>query len=50
MISAQKPFFNVKKILLDSYEQETSAGGNRYPKARWIYSMLLTKALWFLII
>src|SRR5690606_25368191 len=33
-ISAQKPFFNVEKILLDAYEQETSAGGNRYPKAR----------------
>ncbi len=33
-ISAQKPFFNVEKILLDSYEQETSAGGDRYPKAR----------------
>ncbi|RZJ31093.1 MAG: type IX secretion system sortase PorU [Flavobacterium sp.] len=33
-ISTEKPFFNVEKILLDSYEQETSAGGNRYPKAR----------------
>jgi len=30
----QKPFMNVKKILLDSYVQETSTGGNRYPKAR----------------
>ncbi|TBX67684.1 type IX secretion system sortase PorU [Flavobacterium silvisoli] len=30
----QKPFINFKKILLDSYEQETSAGGKRYPKAR----------------
>ncbi|HEX9980890.1 MAG TPA: type IX secretion system sortase PorU [Flavobacterium sp.] len=33
-ISFQKPFFNIKKIFLDAYEQETSAGGNRYPKAR----------------
>jgi len=33
-ISTQKPFINLKKIFLDSYEQETSAGGNRYPKAR----------------
>lgn len=34
VIVAQKPFINAKKILLDSYVQETSAGGNRYPKAR----------------
>ena len=34
VIVAQKPFINFKKILLDSYVQETSAGGNRYPKAR----------------
>lgn len=33
-ISFEKPFFNVYKILLDSYTQEASAGGNRYPKAR----------------
>lgn len=33
-ISAEKPFFNVDKILLDSYTQEASAGGARYPKAR----------------
>jgi len=33
-IVAQKPFMNFKKILLDSYVQETSAGGSRYPKAR----------------
>ena len=33
-ISFEKPFINVKKILLDSYVQETSAGGKRYPKAR----------------
>ena len=33
-ISLEKPFINVKKILLDSYEQETSAGGKRYPQAR----------------
>ena len=33
-IRDEMPFINVKKILLDSYVQETSAGGNRYPKAR----------------
>ncbi len=31
-ISAEKPFVNVKKIHSDSYQQETSAGGNRYPE------------------
>ena len=31
-ISAQKPFINVKKIHTDSYQQEASAGGNRYPE------------------
>src|SRR5690625_6990782 len=30
-ISEKKPEFNVKKILTDSYVQQTSAGGNRYP-------------------
>jgi len=29
-----KPFFNIDKILLDSYVEESSAGGKRYPKAR----------------
>ena len=33
-IVLEKPFINVKKVLLDSYMQETSSGGNRYPKAR----------------
>ena len=33
-ISSQKPFLNIDKIFLDSYSQEASAGGNRYPKAR----------------
>ncbi|RTY86597.1 type IX secretion system sortase PorU [Flavobacterium sp. GT3R68] len=33
-LSLEKPFINVKKIILDSYVQETSSGGNRYPKAR----------------
>ena len=33
-ISTQRPFFNVNKILLDSYVQEAAAGGSRYPKAR----------------
>jgi hypothetical protein len=33
-IKLQKPFLNVSKILLDSYTQEASAGGQRYPKAK----------------
>ncbi len=34
LIATEKPFFNIEKILLDSYTQEASAGGSRYPKAR----------------
>jgi hypothetical protein len=34
LITTEKPFLNVSKILLDSYIQEASAGGFRYPKAR----------------
>jgi hypothetical protein len=34
LIYSNKPFLNFKKILLDSYQQETSAGGARYPKAK----------------
>ncbi|KIA99953.1 peptidase C25 [Flavobacterium sp. KMS] len=34
VIGTEKPFFNIDKILLDSYTQEASAGGSRYPKAR----------------
>ncbi len=30
----EKPFVNTKKILMDSYSQETAAGGKRYPQAR----------------
>ncbi|MEO0037380.1 MAG: hypothetical protein RIQ59_591 [Bacteroidota bacterium] len=33
-IYSNKPIVNFKKILLDSYQQETSAGGDRYPKAK----------------
>jgi Peptidase family C25 len=33
-IGTQKPFLNINKILLDSYTQETSSGGQRYPKAK----------------
>ena len=33
-IASEKPFLNVTKILLDSYTQEASAGGSRYPKVR----------------
>ena len=31
-ISEEKPFINVKKIHSDSYQQQTSAGGDRYPE------------------
>lgn len=33
-ITFEKPFLNTTKILMDSYVQEASAGGSRYPKAR----------------
>ena len=33
-ITFEKPFLNVNKIFLDSYVQEASAGGARYPKGR----------------
>ena len=33
-IVAQKPFINYKKIFIDAYQQVTSSGGERYPKAR----------------
>lgn len=33
-VTASKPFINATKILLDSYDQESSAGGFRYPKAK----------------
>ena len=32
LISDNKPFFNVKKILSDAYVQESSSGGERYPE------------------
>ncbi len=32
LITENKPFFNVKKILSDAYVQESSAGGERYPE------------------
>ena len=31
-ISEKKPFINVKKIHTDAYQQQTSAGGDRYPE------------------
>ncbi len=33
-IVQEKPFINVTKILTDSYQQITTSGGYRYPKAR----------------
>ena len=32
-VALNKPFINIKKILLDSYTQTSTAGGNRYPLA-----------------
>jgi len=34
MVAQEKPFINVTKIHSDSFEQQTSAGGERYPKAK----------------
>ncbi|WP_306353134.1 type IX secretion system sortase PorU [Flavobacterium sp. '19STA2R22 D10 B1'] len=34
IIAHEKPFLNVKKIHSDSYVQQTSAGGGRYPEVR----------------
>lgn len=31
---ANKPYFNVKKVIADSYQQQVVAGGPRYPKAK----------------
>lgn len=33
-LATQNPFVNTRKILLDAYQQESSAGGDRYPKAK----------------
>ncbi len=33
-IQLNQPFFNVNKIYIDAYVQETSSGGARYPEAR----------------
>jgi len=33
-IYTQKPFINFRKIFLDSYVQQTSSGGDRYPQAK----------------
>tara|TARA_R110001583_G_scaffold145635_1_gene297565 strand:+ start:8650 stop:12459 length:3810 start_codon:yes stop_codon:yes gene_type:complete len=30
-ISVNKPIFNLKKVYIDAYTQQTSSGGNRYP-------------------
>ncbi len=36
-ISEKKPFINVKKIHMDAYQQQTSAGGNRYPEVNELF-------------
>ena len=33
-VIAQKPFFNVKKLHADSFLQETTSGGQKYPKLK----------------
>lgn len=33
-VSAERPSVNVKKIHIDAFQQQTSAGGNRYPQAK----------------
>ncbi len=33
-ITSNKPFFNSKKIFADAYVQETTSGGQKYPKAK----------------
>jgi len=33
-IKENQPVFNVKKIYMDAYKQESSAGGNRYPTVK----------------
>ncbi|MCL9807494.1 type IX secretion system sortase PorU [Flavobacterium amniphilum] len=33
-VTSNKPFFNAKKIHADSYVQETTSGGQKYPKAK----------------
>ena len=33
-LNVNKPYFNVKKVFADSYQQEVVAGGPRYPKAK----------------
>ena len=32
LVTQEKPFMNVVKIHSDAFQQESSAGGNRYPK------------------
>jgi hypothetical protein len=34
LIYSNRPIINFKKILLDSYQQQTTAGGSRYPQAK----------------
>jgi len=33
-IAVENPYVNTRKIFLDAYQQQTSAGGDRYPKAK----------------
>ncbi len=46
-ILSHNPFFNPKKIYLDAYIQETSAGGNRYPQARLDFLEAIEKGALF---
>lgn len=47
-ILTHNPFFNAKKIYLDAYVQETSAGGNRYPQARLDFLDAIEKGALFI--
>lgn len=33
-LTANRPIYNIRKIFMDAYQQEVSAGGPRYPKAK----------------
>ena len=42
-ISKNKPIFNLKKVYMDAYTQQTSSGGNRYPTVKEEINNLVEK-------
>ncbi len=34
IINVEKPFYNINKIYLDAYQQQSTAGGQRYPEVK----------------